>query len=167
MYLFAGVMAGIILSIYIKSYLLVGIILLICTDYILSLKNRSNFLYLPLVALLVFINFNARDYKLNSFDGDIVGKVVLSNENKSVIKTDFINGKKFKTKVLVYEKLDRGGTYKIHGKFYPPLPDMNKGTFNYEMNNKAQGIYLLGKLSRYDKISDSRGIYKISDLFID
>ncbi|WP_288962151.1 DNA internalization-related competence protein ComEC/Rec2 [uncultured Peptoniphilus sp.] len=167
MYLFAGVMAGIILSIYIKSYLLVGIILLICTGYILSLKNRSNFLYLPLVALLVFINFNARDYKLNSFDGDIVGKVVLSNENKSVIKTDFINGKKFKTKVLVYEKLDRGGTYKIHGKFYPPLPDMNKGTFNYEMNNKAQGIYLLGKLSRYDKISDSRGIYKISDLFID
>lgn len=167
MYLFTGVMAGIILSIYIKSYILVGIILLICTGYILSLKNRYNFLYLPLVALLVFINFNARDYKLNSFDGDIVGKVVLSNENKSVIKTDFIKGKKFKTKLLVYEKLDRGGSYKIHGKFYPPLPDMNKGTFDYEKNNKAQGIYLLGKLSRYDKISDSRGIYKLSNLFID
>lgn len=166
MYLFAGVMAGIILSIYIKSYILVGVILLICTGYILPLKNRYNFLYLPLVALLVFINFNARDYKLNSFDGDIVGKVVLSNENKSVIKTDFIKGKKFKTKLLAYEKLDRGGYYKIHGKFYPPLPDMNKGTFNYEMNNKAQGIYLLGKLSRYDKISDSRGFYKFSNLFI-
>ena len=167
MYLFAGVMAGIILSIYIKSYLLVGIILLICTGYILYLKNRYNFLYLPLVALLVFINFNARDYKLNSFDGDIVGKVVLSNENKSFIKTDFIKGKNFKTKVLVYEKLDRGAYYKIHGKFYPPLPDMNKGTFNYEMNNKAQGIYLLGKIGGYEKISEPREIYKISNLFID
>ena len=167
MYLFAGVMAGILLSIYIKSYILVGIILLICTVYILPLKNRYNFLYLPLVALLVFINFNARDYKLNSFNGDIVGKVVLSNENKSVIKTDFIKGKKFKTKLLVYKKLDRGGSYKIRGKFYPPLPDMNKGTFNYEKNNKAQGIYLLGKISVYEKISEPRGIYKISNLFID
>ena len=167
MYLFAGVMAGIILSIYIKSYLLVGIILLISAGYILSLKNKFKFLYLPLVALLVFINFNARDYKLNSFDGDVLGKVVLYNENKSVIKTDFINGKKFKTKLLVYEKLDRGESYKIHGKFYPPLPDMNKGTFNYEMNNKAQGIYLLGKVSRYEKISEPRRIYKISNLFID
>lgn len=167
MYLFAGVMAGILLFIYIKSYILVGIILLICTVYILPLKNRYNFLYLPLVALLVFINFNARDYKLNSFDGDIVGKVVLSNENKSVIKTDFIKGKKFKTKLLVYKKLDRGGSYKIRGKFYPPLPDMNKGTFNYEMNNKAQGIYLLGKISGYEKISEPRGIYKFSNLFID
>ena len=167
MYLFVGAMAGIILSIYIKSYLLVGIILLICTVYILPLKNRYNFLYLPLVALLVFINFNARDYKLNSFDGYIVGKVVLSNENKSVIKTDFIKGKKFKTKLLVYKKLDRGGSYKIRGKFYPPLPDMNKGTFNYEMNNKAQGIYLLGKISGYEKISEPREIYKISNLFID
>ncbi|MDU2374525.1 MAG: ComEC/Rec2 family competence protein, partial [Peptoniphilus harei] len=167
MYLFVGAMAGIILSIYIKSYILVGIILLICTVYILPIKNRYNFLYLPLVALLVFINFNARDYKLNSFDGDIVGKVVLSNENKSVIKTDFIKGKKFKTKLLVYKKLDRGGSYKIRGKFYPPLPDMNKGTFNYEMNNKAQGIYLLGKISGYEKISEPMGIYKISNLFID
>lgn len=167
MYLFFGVITGIILSIYIKSYLLVGIILLISAGYILSLKNRYNFLYLPLVALLVFINFNARDYKLNSFDGDIVGNVVLSNENKSVIKTDFIKGKKFKTKLLVYEKLDRGGSYKIHGKFYPPLPAMNKGTFDYEKNNKAQGIYLLGKVSRYEKISEPRGIYKISNLFID
>lgn len=167
MYLFAGVMAGIILSIYIKSYILVGIILLICTGYILSLKNNYNFLYLPFVALLVFINFNARDYKLNSFDGDVVGKVVLSNENKSFIKTNFIKGKNFKTKVLVYEKLDRGGTYKIRGKFHPPLPDMNKGTFDYEKNNKSQGIYLLGKISGYDKISDSRGIYKLSNLFID
>jgi len=93
MYLFVGAMAGIILSIYIKSYILVGIILLICTVYILPIKNRYNFLYLPLVALLVFINFNARDYKLNSFDGDIVGKVVLSNENKSVIKTDLLKEK--------------------------------------------------------------------------
>ena len=56
MYLFAGVIFGIILSIYIKSYLLVGIILLITTAYILSLKDRYKFLYLPLVILFVFIN---------------------------------------------------------------------------------------------------------------
>ena len=167
MYLFFGVITGIILSIYIKSYLLVGIILLISAGYILSLKNKFKFLYLPLVVLLVFLNFNLRDYKLTSFDGDIIGKVVLSNENKSIIKTESIEGKNFKTKLLVYEKLDRGGSYKIRGKFYPPLPDMNKGTFNYEMNNKAQGVYLLGKLSRVEKISDSRGIYKLSNLFID
>lgn len=167
MYLFFGVITGIILSIYIKSYLLLGIILLISAVYILSLKNKFKFLYLPLVVLLVFINFNLRDYKLNSFDGDIIGKVVLSNENKSVIKTESIKGKNFKTKLLVYEKLDRGGSYKIHGRFYPALPAMNKGTFNYEMNNKAQGIYLLGKIARVEKISDSRGVYKLSNLFID
>ncbi|WP_295149990.1 hypothetical protein, partial [uncultured Peptoniphilus sp.] len=64
MYLFFGVITGIILSIYIKSYLLVGIILLISAGYILSLKNKFKFLYLPLVVLLVFLNFNLRDYKL-------------------------------------------------------------------------------------------------------
>ena len=53
-----------------------------------------------------------------------MGKVILSNENKSIIKTETINRKKFKTKVLVYEKLERGGRYKIQGKFYPPLPAM-------------------------------------------
>lgn len=167
MYLFAGVIFGILLSIYIKSYLLVGIILLISVGYILSLKNKFKFLYLPIVALLVFVNFNSRDYKLNSFDGDIIGKVVFSNENKSVIKTKTLQGKNFKTKVLVYEKLERGGKYKVRGKFYPPLPAMNKGTFDYEKNNKSQGIYLLGKISSYEKISEPRGIYRFSNLFIE
>ncbi|MFR4555450.1 MAG: hypothetical protein ACLT39_06755, partial [Peptoniphilus sp.] len=73
MYLFAGVIFGIILSIYIKSYLLVGIIFLITTAYILSLKYRYKFLYLPLVILFVFINFNFRDYNLKAFDGQVIG----------------------------------------------------------------------------------------------
>lgn len=167
MYLFAGVIFGIILSIYIKSYLLVGIIFLITTAYILSLKDRYKFLYLPLVILFVFINFNFRDYNLKAFDGQVIGKVVLSNENKSIIKTESLNRKKFKTKVLVYEKLERGGKYKVQGKFYPPLPAMNKGTFDYEKNNKSQGIYLLGKISSYEKISEPRGIYRFSNLFIE
>lgn len=167
MYLFAGVIFGIILSIYIKSYLLVGIILLVSSAYILSLKYRYKFLYLPLVILFVFINFNFRDYSLKVFDGQVIGKIVLSNENKSIIKTESLNRKKFKSKVLVYEKLERGGRYKIQGKFYPALPAMNKGTFNYEKNNKSQGIYLLGKISRYEKISEPRGLYKFSNLFLD
>ncbi|MDU5324870.1 MAG: DNA internalization-related competence protein ComEC/Rec2, partial [Peptoniphilus harei] len=167
MYLFAGVIFGIILSIYIKSYLLVGIIFLITTAYILSLKDRYKFLYLPLVILFVFINFNFRDYNLRAFDGQVIGKVVLSNENKSIIKTESLSGIKFKTKVLVYEKLERGGKYKVQGKFYPPLPAMNKGTFDYKKNNKFQGIYLLGKINSCEKISDPRSLYKFSNLFLD
>lgn len=167
MYLFSGVIIGIILSIYIKSYLLVGIILLITSAYILSLKSKYKFLYLPILIFLVFLNFNYRDYRLKAFDGEVTGRVVLSNENKSVIKTETLQGKKFKTKVLVYEKLERGGDYKIQGRFYPPLPAMNKGTFDYEKNNKAQGIYLIGKISSYKKISDPRGLYRFSNLFID
>lgn len=96
MYLFAGVIFGIILSIYIKSYLLVGIILLITSAYILSLKDRYKFLYLPLVILFVFINFNFRDYSLKAFDGQVMGKVILSNENKSIIKTESLNRKKLR-----------------------------------------------------------------------
>lgn len=167
MYLFSGVIIGIILSIYIKSYLLVGIILLLTSAYILSLKSKYKFLYLPILIFLVFLNFNYRDYRLKAFDGEVTGRVVLSNENKSVIKTETLQGKKFKTKVLVYEKLERGGDYKIQGRFYPPLPAMNKGTFDYEKNNRAQGIYLLGKISSYKKISDPRGIYRFSNLFIE
>ncbi len=80
-----------------------------------------------------------------------------------LLRRTLLIGIKFKTKVFVYEKLERGGKYKVQGKFYPPLPAMNKGTFDYEKNNKSQGIYLLGKINSYEKISDSRGLYKFSN----
>lgn len=120
-----------------------GIILLITTAYILSLKYRYKFLYLPLVILFVFINFNFRDYNLKAFDGQVIGKVVLSNENKSIIKTESLNRKKFKTKVLVYEKLERGEKYKVHGKFYPPLPAMNRGPLTMRRTISLRGFILL------------------------
>lgn len=167
MYLFAGIIFGLILSIYIKSYFLIGLILLAITLYILSKKNRSKFLYLPLLIFLVVINYNFRDYDLKPFDGNISGKVVSSYENKSIIKTDKINSKKFKTKILVYEKLNRGAYYKLSGNFYPALPAMNKGNFDYEKNNKSQGIYLMGKIKNYEMISEASGLYKFTNIFID
>lgn len=167
MYLFAGIIFGLILSIYIKSYFLIGLILLAITLYILSKKNRSKFLYLPLLIFLVVINYNFRDYDLKPFDGNISGKVVSSYENKSIIKTDKINSKKFKTKILIYEKLNRGAYYKLSGNFYPALPAMNKGNFDYEKNNKSQGIYLMGKIKNYELISEASGLYKFTNIFID
>lgn len=167
MYLFAGIIFGLILSIYIKSYFLIGLILLAITLYILSKKNRSKFLYLPLLIFLVVINYNFRDYDLKPFDGNISGKVVSSYENKSIIKTDKINSKKFKTKILVYEKLNRGAYYKLSGNFYPALPAMNKGNFDYEKNNKSQGIYLIGKIKNYEMISEASGLYKFTNIFIE
>lgn len=167
MYLFGGIVLALILSIYIKSYFLIGLILLILTLYILSRKDRSKFLYLPLLIFLVVLNYNFRDYNLQSFDGSISGRVILANENRSILKTNKINDKKFRTKVIVYEKLKRGGVYKLSGNFYPALPAMNKGNFNYEKNNKSQGIYLIGKVKDYKEISEASLLYKFPNLFIE
>ncbi|WP_019138397.1 DNA internalization-related competence protein ComEC/Rec2 [Peptoniphilus timonensis] len=167
MYLFAGIIFGLILSIYIKSYFLNGLIILAIILYILSKKNRTKFLYLPLLIFLVILNYNFRDYDLEPFDGNISGKVVSAYENKSIIKTDRINSKKFKTKILVYEKLNRGSYYKLSGNFYPALPAMNKGNFDYEKNNKSQGIYLIGKIKNYKVLSEASGIYKFTNIFKD
>lgn len=167
MYLFGGIVLALILSIYIKSYFLIGLILLILTLYILSRKDRSKFLYLPLLIFLVVLNYNFRDYNLQSFDGSISGRVILANENRSILKTNKINDKKFRTKVIVYEKLKRGGVYKLSGNFYPALPAMNKGNFNYEKNNKSQGVYLIGKVKNYKEISEASLLYKFPNLFIE
>lgn len=167
MYLFAAIIFGILLSIFTRASLLIaGFFLLLAIIIIAQKKNAKLFIF-PLLIFLVCINYSLRDHRLKDFSGQVTGKVISSNENKSVLKTSSLNGKKFVTKILFYEKLDRGGTYKILGKFTPPLPAMNDGNFDYEKNDKAQGIYALGKINSFQKISEPKGFYKFSNALID
>lgn len=167
MYLFAVIIFGILLSIFTRaSLLMAGLFLLIAIIIIAQMKNAKLIIF-PLLIFAVCLNYSLRDYKLKDFSGQVTGKVILSNENKSVLKTSSLNGKKFVTKILFYEKLDRGGTYKIIGEFAPPLPAMNEGNFDYAKNNKAQGIYALGKINSFQKISQPNIFYKFSNACID
>lgn len=132
MYLFFAVILGILFSIYIKSYWIISIILILISIFILINKVDKKFLIFPLIIFLVFLNFSFRDYKLKDFSGEVTGKVVYAKENKSILRTDTINGKKYRTKILFYEKLDRGANYKIKGNYNSPLPAMNYGNFDFE-----------------------------------
>lgn len=167
MYLFAAIIFGILLSIFTKASLLMAGILLLPPIIILAKNKNAKLIIFPLLIFLVCINYSIRDYKLKDFTGEVTGKVISSSENKSVLKTSSVNGKKFVTKILFYEKLDRGGTYKILGKFTPPLPAMNEGNFDYAKNKMAQGIYALGKINSFQKISEPKGFYKFSNALID
>ena len=167
MYLFAAIIFGILLSIFTKASLLIAGIFLLLSIIILAQKKNSKLIIFPLLIFAVYINFSLRDYKLKDFTGEVTGKVISSNENKSVLKTSSINGKKFVTKILFYEKLDRGASYKIIGEFAPPLPAMNDGNFDYEKNYKAQGIYALGNIKSFQKISQPNIFYKFSNALID
>lgn len=149
MYLFAAIIFGILLSIFTEASLLKAGILLFPSIIILAKNKNAKLLIFPLLIFLVCINYSLRDYRLKDFTGEVTGKVISSSENKFVLKTSSVNGKKFVTKILFYEKLERGGTYKIIGKFTLPLPAMNDGNFDYEKNDKAQGIYALGKINSF------------------
>lgn len=167
MYLFAAIIFGILLSIFTKTNLLIAGIFLLLSIIILAQKKNAKLIIFPLLIFAVYINFSLRDYKLKDFTGEVTGKVISSSENKSVLKTYSINGKKFVTKILFYEKLDRGVSYKIIGEFAPPLPAMNEGNFDYEKNDKAQGIYALGNIKSFQKISQPNIFYKFSNALID
>lgn len=167
MYLFAAIIFGILLSIFTRASLLMVGILLLPSIIILAKNKNAKLLIFPLLIFAVCLNYSLRDYKLKEFSGQVTGKVISSSENKSVLKTSSVNGKKFVTKILFYEKLDRGGTYKILGKFTPPLPAMNEGNFDFEKNDKAQGIYALGKINSFQKISQPNIFYKFSNALID
>ena len=167
MYLFAAIIFGILLSIFTRASLLIAGILLFPSIIILAKNKNAKLFIFPILIFAVCINYSHRDYRLKDFTGEVTGKVISSSENKSVLKTSSVNGKKFVTKILFYEKLDRGGTYKILGKFTPPLPGMNEGNFDYEKNDKAQGIYALGKINSFQKISEPNIFYKFSNACID
>lgn len=167
MYLFFAVILGILFSIYIKSYWIISIILILISIFILINKVDKKFLIFPLIIFLVFLNFSFRDYKLKDFSGEVIGKVVYAKENKSILRTDTINGKKYRTKILFYEKLDRGANYKIKGNYNSPLPAMNYGNFDFEKNYKSQGIYSLGKIESIKKVYDANSFYRFSNFFID
>ena len=167
MYLFAAIIFGILLSIFTRASLLMAGIFLFPSIIILAKNKNAKLFIFPILIFAVCINYSHRDYRLKDFSGEVTGKVISSSENKSVLKTSSLNGKKFATKILFYEKLDRGGTYKILGKFTPPLPAMNEGNFDYEKNDKAQGIYALGKINSFQKISEPKGFYKFSNALIE
>lgn len=167
MYFFAAIIFGILLSIFTRASLLMAGILLLPSIIILAQKKNAKLIIFPLLIFLVCLNYSLRDYKLKDFTGEVTGKAISSSENKSVLKTSSLNGKKFVTKILFYEKLERGGTYKIIGEFAPPLPAMNEGNFDYAKNKKAQGIYALGKINSFRKISQPNIFYKISNACID
>lgn len=167
MYFFAAIVFGIMLSIFTKISLLKAIFFLALAIILVAQKNNVKFYIFPLIIFAVFTNFSFRDYNLKDFSGEVTGKVISSSENKSVIKTNYVNGKNLRTKILVYEKLQRGASYKIKGKFNSPLPDMNEGNFDYNKNNKAQGIYAIGKVKSFKKISEPNKFYKISNFFLD
>lgn len=166
MYILFAVLLGIFFSLITKSFAYLIIFSAGLSFYLLKTKRKAYYLIFPLIIISVFINFNNRDYVLNSFNGEIVGKVIYSNDEKSIIKTNSIRGEKFKTKVLIYEKLESGATYKIRGKFTTPLPAMNEGNFNSRNNLKSQGIYLYGKIKNFEKIADSNTIDKFSTYFV-
>ena len=167
MYLFAAIIFGILLSIFTKISLLKALFFLMLSIILLAQKNKMKLYIFPLITFLVFTNFSFRNYNLNDFSGMVTGKVISSSENKSILKTSSINGKNFKTKILIYEKLERGAGYKIEGKFTSPLPAMNEGSFDYNKNYKAQGIYAIGNIKNSKKISKPNIFYKISNSFTD
>lgn len=167
MYLFAAIIFGILLSIFTKISLLKALFFLMLSIILLAQKNKMKLYIFPLITFLVFTNFSFRNYNLNDFSGMVTGKVISSSENKSILKTSSINGKNFKTKILIYEKLERGAGYKIAGKFTSPLPAMNEGNFDYNKNYKAQGIYAIGNIKNSKKISKANIFYKISNSFTD
>ena len=165
MYLFAAIIFGILLSIFTKISLLKALFFLVLSIIFLAQKNKMKLYIFSLITFLVFTNFSFRNYNLNDFSGMVTGKVISSSENKSILKTSSINGKNFKTKILIYEKLERGAGYKIAGKFTSPLPSMNEGNFDYNKNYKAQGIYAIGNIKNSKKISKDNIFYKISNSF--
>ena len=167
MYLFAAIIFGILLSIFTRASLLMAGILLFPSIIILAKNKNAKLAIFTLIIFAVCLNYSLRDYKLKEFSGQVTGKVISSSENKSVLKTSSVNGKKFVTKILFYEMLDRGGTYKILGKFTPPLPAMNEGNFDFEKNKKAQGIYALGKINSFQKISQPNIFYNFSNVCVD
>lgn len=108
-------------------------------------KIKYVFIY-SLIFLCVFINYNRKLYNLESFKGEVTGRVISVKNKSTVLKTDTINGKKFKTKILFYDKLNEYSKYKIFGNFAAPDEAMNEGNFNANLNYKSQGIYLIGKI---------------------
>ncbi|MBU5669932.1 DNA internalization-related competence protein ComEC/Rec2 [Peptoniphilus sp. MSJ-1] len=166
MYILFAVLLGIFLSAITKSFAFLIIFSAGLSIYLIKTNKKAYYLILPLIIISVFINFKSKDYVLNAFNGEVIGKVLYSNDEKSIIKTNSIKGEKFKTRIIIYENLERGATYKIKGKFTPPPPAMNEGNFNSRNNLKSQGIYLYGKINSLEKIKDSSALDKFSTYFI-
>jgi len=162
MYIFLAVLTGIILYFFTNSLIFITIFSAGLIFYLIKYKRNTNYLILPLIIISVFLNCKSRDYSLSDFNGEITGKVIYSNAEKSIVKTYDIKGEKFMTKVLIYGGLERGAVYNIRGKFTEAIPAMNEGNFNSKNNLKSQGIYLYGKIEKAEKIKDANFIDRIA-----
>ncbi|MGI5949901.1 MAG: DNA internalization-related competence protein ComEC/Rec2 [Peptoniphilus sp.] len=150
-----------------KNIIYILIIAIIFCIFLYKFYDYKYFYIFPLIFMAVFLNYRNRDYDLNSFDGEIIGTVVSSKSDESIIKTKYINGKEFKTKILFFDKLNLGHVYKISGDFKKPLPSMNEGNFNSNLNFKSKGIYSIGKIKNCQDISSGNRIYKVPKFYID
>lgn len=142
---FISVISGIVAGAVVKNIFYLIILSFFFGFILKKFFNYKYFYIFPLIMIAVFVNYKNRDYDLNDFDGEIVGKVISSKSNESVIRTKYINGEKFKTNILFYENLPLGQSYEISGKFKKPIVAMNEGNFNSNLNLKSRGIYCIGK----------------------
>lgn len=163
---FISVILGIIAAAILKNIFYLIVISILFAIILKKFFNYKYFYIFPLILIAVFLNYKNRDYDLNDFDGNIVGKVISSKSNESVIRTKYINGKKFKTNILFYENLPLGKKYKISGKFKSPLVSMNEGNFNSNLNLKSRGIYSIGTSNDIREIKSKNIVANIPKLYI-
>ncbi|WP_308534198.1 DNA internalization-related competence protein ComEC/Rec2 [uncultured Peptoniphilus sp.] len=159
MYLLSQIL-GIIIGINLPTYFF---IILFALPFIFIKEKKYKLSYIIFLFSLI-ISMTA-SFKVKSFEGNIVGKVVMAKEDRFVLKTSSINGRHKKIKILFFGPASRGDILSIDGSFSNFLPAMNRGNFNREIFYKSQGIDLSGKIYHMDKIRDGEKFYKFLGTF--
>lgn len=162
---FISVISGIVAGVIFKNIFYLIIMAILFGIILKRFFNYKYFYIFPLILIAVSLNYKNRDYNLNDFEGNIVGKIIFSKSNESVIRTNYINGKNFKTNILFYENLPLGQSYEISGKFKNPLKSMNEGNFNSNLNLKSRGIYSIGKANYIRLVKSKNFIASIPKLY--
>lgn len=162
---FISVISGIVAGVIFKNIFYLIIMAILFGIILKRFFNYKYFYIFPLILIAVSLNYKNRDYNLNDFEGNIVGKIISSKSNESVIRTNYINGKNFKTNILFYENLPLGQSYEISGKFKNPLKSMNEGNFNSNLNLKSRGIYSIGKANYIRLVKSKNFIASIPKLY--
>lgn len=87
----------------------------------------------------------------------VEGTVVKTTEQSFVLRTNRVDGKPYKTKILFYDQAHRGEQLRIYGAFHPPLGKMNEGNYSQALQLQSQGIYSIGKVNRKEILSSPKG----------
>lgn len=159
MYLMAVVL-GIIFALYVKNFYLF-FLLSLGIFFIKAKKSRLIFL---LFILSIFLT-NIRIDNSSNFKGTIEGKVVLSKEDRFIVKTNKINNIKRHKKILFYGREKLGRILEIDGDFQRPLEDMNRGNFNNRLNFLSRGISYIGNVYHKEVLAESNIFYKFIENF--